>query len=451
MDKFPIIATDGIKLALEDLEAGWSVAGSAGDKVRAMLAQVPIESGDRKGYVVAAQDGPIVISNGSTGTVKVQPFTGYRSPQGSETTLDLLTGFYIGSTESVPTPLPASGNHRWDLLYAIISDTDSDAETRQVEDPVTGDLANATVNTRHKSVVTLAWVKGSESAQATTTYPAGNWPALPTPLAGQAHVPLAYVHVFDDATPATVTYDRKRVFNMPQKPRFNPAAGALSVGGGGLARIGGTAGYAEVDDLKSIVTGATVIPTVVGGDRPSYFIETPRDEIRLTLPWNFRNSAVIGTSWIVFPTQIVPLGLIDWKNRWFEGRFYVSEAVGSLEWAHDGTVSSSARVWPSTMPVTVASKQPRFGLGNTIAPCVPFETESGLSAGDWYVACMIRDVLGAGANSDLAVLVRRSATSGSFVQGGMYFAAREATSGDLDNRVGIVKLDITGPMFPLGF
>jgi hypothetical protein len=74
------------------------------------------------------------------------------------------------------------------LLYAIIGETDSDAEARLAEDPTTEDIGTGTVNTRHKATVTLAWVKGTETAQATNPFPASAWPALPAPLAGMAHV-----------------------------------------------------------------------------------------------------------------------------------------------------------------------------------------------------------------------------------------------------------------------
>jgi hypothetical protein len=176
-----------------------------------------------------------------------------------------------------------------------------------------------------------------------------------------------------------------------------------------------------------------------------------RDDTRLVLPLIFTGSTAIGASWVLFNTPIQPLGAIDWKNRWFEGRLYLSESVGTLDWAHSQAAAASARVWPSSMPITTPSLQPRCGLGNTIAPCQAWETESGVTAGDFYVAMMIRDVLGSGANNDLAVLVRRSATGGGFTQGGMYLAAREATANALDNRAGILKLDVTNQLFPYGF
>jgi len=460
MDKYPIFPVDGGEFVKEDLEDGWKTAGVAGDKVRAQLAQVPVASGDRVGYCVPAVDGPLVVPNGASGTVKVQPFTAYRSPNGSETRQELITGYFDGSVETVPTPLPTAGNHNWYLLYAIVAETDSDAESRLSEDPTTEDIGAGTVNTRHKATVTLAWVQGTQAAQATNPYPAGNWPALPAPLAGMAHVPLAHVHVEDDGTPATVTYDVDRIANAPQLAPFNPQTGAASVVGTGLSWAGDVGGLLlNTADVKAIATSSDAYrwPQVSGGHRPKTFIEQQGGNFSLWIPIDLYGSTLVGTNWTVFKgpifdsTSSVPgvNAAIDWKNRWFMGRLQLSR--GGQAFSHAPIAFSSSRKFPTRVPESGgAAPIACFGAGQTMLSDPDFDGMTGITAGDWYVACYFPDVTGAGHLSDVALLIRKSASGSGFVKNAMYFAAREGTSGDIDDRQMLIKLDVSGQVFPIG-
>lgn len=457
MDQYPIVPADGYKLVSEDVEAGWELAGTATDKVRAMLAQVAVASSNRTGWVVPRSEGPIVVPAGATGTVTVNPFTAYRSPAGSETVDDLLSAFYAGSTETVPTPLPTAGNHRWDLLYAIVSETDGTSESRLVEDPSTGVVAAQTVNTRHRSVVTLAWVQGTSAATATNPYPSANWPALPTPASGEAHIPLAYVHVEYDATPAAVTYTIHKLAPVAPVARINPQTGAVQCHGAGLVFTGGTE-VVNTSDPKASVTSSQTYqwPRALAGNRTKAFIEQPNGQMSLWIHFDFYGATLFGANWTVLTTPIFTpsaaanLGQyapIDWTNRWFMGRLAMSRQGETF--AHDFGGASAARM-PTQVPSAGAVPNVCHGTGNTIASDDYFDAMGGIVAGDWYVACYFADVLSSGAANDLALLVRKSASGGGYTQGAMYLAAREAVANTIDDRSGLIKLDCTGPFSDMG-
>lgn len=459
MEKYPILGADGAELVREDLEAGWALAGTVDDKVRAMLSQLPIPGSSRMGFVVPAADGPLVRSNGASGTVSVAAFTAYRSPVSPETAQTVATAFYAGSTETVPTPLPSAGNHRWDLLYARITDADSDAETRQVGDPASSSIGSSVVNTRHKGVVTLAWVQGISQPQATNPYPLASFPTTPAPGASEAIIPLAYVHVEDDATPATVTYDIDRLANVAPVAVINPQTGAAAAQAAGLSYVGGTSDLMHMADVKGIATSSDTYrwPQTSGAHRTKAFLEPVAGDRRLWLSFDFYGSSFIGASWQILPVplltpdQTAPAGQycpFDLKGRWFMGQLAMSESGLTFSRAQGfGTVA----VFPTRMPH--ATPPPIFcpGLGNSVRANSDFETEAGLVAGDWYLACMFRDVLQSGASNDLALLVRRSASGGGFVQGAMYLAVREAVANVIDGRCGVIKVDVSPQFMPSAF
>lgn len=457
MEQYPILAVDGEKLVKEDVDDGWKLAGTVGDKVLAQLAQVAVASGSRTGWVVPVEDGPIVVSDGATGKVKVKPFAMYRSPLTGETTRDLMSAFYAGSSESVPTPVPSSGNHRWDLLYAVISETDAVSESRLVEDPATEVISAQTINTRHRSQVTLAWVQGTVAATATDPYPAANWPALPAPASGQAHVPLAYVHVEYDATPATVNYTVHKIAPVAPVARINPQTGAVSTNGAGLAFINSSPVVANSIDAKTIATttGANQWPRALGGNRPKAFIEQPNGQRSLWIHFDLVGASLVTAAWSIVPAPLftpdaahAAYSPIDWKNRWFMGRLALGRQGETF--AHDFGGASAARL-PTMVPSAGAMPFHCDGAGNTVASDDYFDAMGGaIVAGDWYVACYFADVLSSGAANDLAVVVRKSATAGIHTQGGMYLAVREVTANALDDRAGLIKLDCTGPFSALG-
>lgn len=464
MKTYPILGADGAKLVKEDLEAGWSAAGTVDDIVRAQLAQILTEATNRSGYVVPEQDlGGLVQTNGATGQVLVKPFTAFRSGLTTGTQQDLLSAYYAGSTETVPTPLPTVGNHRWDLLYAIIAEQDTTSESRLVENPSTEVIAAQTVNTRHKSVVTLAWVQGTSASTGTTPYAAANFPALPTPSAGQAVIPLAYIHVSYSATPSTVTYGVNAIINDPTAAKLNPLNGATSVGSAGLVQVSSTPAYSRLGDVKGLVTGSGSPWTTGAGNRPGYFLEPVLGETKVYLLLDFRGGGSIGSSWAVINTPIIDpadstsaifrkLGPYSLLDRIFEGRIFPATSDITENWAFNQAAGAANRVFPTTHARSGPALHPSpvEGLGNSIYPNADFDTAAAFATGDWLLACLFKDVLSSGTNSDIALLVRK-ASGGGYTQGAMYVATREATNGDIEGRAFWGHVTMTTRLNAFGF
>lgn len=471
MEQHPIVPVDGYKLVQEDVHEGWGLAGKAGDKVLAQLAQVPASAGDRVGWLVPVDDGPIIVPNGTTGTVLIRPFTAYRGPITSETTRGLMSAFCTGAVETVPTPLPSSGNHNWYLLYAKISETDAVAQSRLVEDPVTEVVAVQTVNTAHKSVVTLIWVQGTVAATATDPYPAANFPVMPAPAAGEAHLKIGYVHVHYNASPATVTYNVDLIYNEPDLAKVNPQTGAECVGVLGLGRISGTPGnFRASGDVKALATTAGTGINNPVAKRPAMFFETAGGGHKLWIPLSFGGSTAIGANWTVVggtsgavmtPDQTAaifkhaPMGL---RNRWFFGRLLVSQQ-GGVSWANDQDSVAADCFFPSTAKNAALVNPPAMiqGAGNTIRGGSYIDsitvTDLAGAAGDWFLACIFRDVLATGGNDDLALVVRRT-TSGGYTAGAMHVIARESgagPSGAFDGRFAMALLELSPVLFPYDF
>ena len=464
MKTYPILGADGAKLVKEDLEAGWSAAGTVDDIVRAQLSQILTEATNRSGYVVPEQDlGGLVQTNGATGQVVVKPFTAFRSALTTGTQQDLLSAYYAGSTETVTTPLPTAGTHRWDLLYAIISEIDTTSESRLVENPSTEVIAAQTVNTRHKSQVTLAWVLGTSTATGTTPYPAASFPALPTPSAGQAVVPLAYIHVSYSATPSTVTYGVNAIINDPAAAKLNPLNGATSVGSAGLVQVSSTPAYSRLGDVKGLVTGSGSPWTTGAGNRPGYFLEPVLGETKVYLLLDFRGGGSIGSSWAVINTPIIDpadstsaifrkLGPYSLLDRIFEGRIFPATSDITENWAFNQAAGAANRVFPTTHARSGPALHPIpvEGLGNSIYPNADFDTAAAFATGDWLLACLFKDVLSSGTNSDIALLVRK-ASGGGYTQGAMYVATREATNGDIEGRAFWGHVTMTTRLAAFGF
>lgn len=468
MEKYPIVPVDGYKLTLEEVAAGWRLAGVAPDKALASTMIPLTEASARAGWLVPEVDGSLVRTNGATGKVTVRAFTGIRSPltSATETQRDLMTADYRGADVDVTTPLPASGSHRWDLLYAIVADADSDSAARFAQDTTTGVNSSGTYNTRRSSTVTLAWVLGTSSTTATDPYPAGSWPALPAAAAGQAHIPLAYVHVHYSATPATVTYDIDRIWNCAPIATQNPGTGACTSHLAPCCSDGG--GTARKSDPKSLTTG----PSSANGGwgplttdkRPIRAFDAPAQADRIIrIPLNF-GAGTWNASWQVMsqPVSILtrsdplfPLAPIDFRSRWFDAILaFAHTAGGTPQWAHDRGVvagSSTLAVFPTSYPLggsswggtadlsgVVQANAIKHSVGQSIREDGNFNTDSGLSG--YYLAAYWKNVAGvtAGAISELAVLVKVS-------DGSLYIAAKDAGT-CLNSRMGVIKLTASGHM-----
>lgn len=367
MKKHPRFS-NGQKASREDFNAGFALAGRADDYARASLNKIVAEGVHRRGYAQAWRDGPIVVPSGSAnGAVQVQPFWGIASPNdatndggmesasdgagGAISVLDdQIAAFYAGGTSSISVPLSGAGKMRWDLLYAIVSTTDSDSANR-LKKGAGNVIAQELVNTRTKPNVSLAWVQGAEVNTGAGHYPTA--PALPTPAAGQAHVPLAFVQVQHAVSMATAEYTADHIANCAPTPRLNPQTGAT------VAIVAGVSGKAEASapaagaglrgDALSIITAPTNAggwPLTGSNIRPQRFVEPGAGEVVVWVPIGPFSAGVVsktfpsgGAVTLLDQPITVPDSAelrqdahpFDLRNRWF---FAELIGHGSSEFAH---------------------------------------------------------------------------------------------------------------------
>ncbi len=441
---------NGIKLVIEELEALSSIAGHADDNAIAALSRVPIETTNRLGYVRPWRDGPLIVTDGATGKVKVRPFFGYRSPAGAaagggtedatpgaaESIESLIGGFFPGASISVPTPVPTAGNLRWDLLYALIGLTDSDAASRLVKNTTSKVTAIASALTRNKVTITLAWVQGSVSPVATDPYPLGSLPALPAPATGMAHAPLGYVQVRNTGTPATETYNADRIANAPKLLRQSPRAGAI------VSAMRSVAGKATVTGGQATTPEQLIaLASAQGGwansgsnIRPARFVEAQSGGVQLWIPFGpFSNTGGNRTFSTLFSgSPLLPLGgpddggdlQIDWRNRVFRGEIINSN--GATKFGHD---PSGTGFQPMTS--VGGSEQTKSGWGQTHKGDAAFDALIGNS--NYTVACFFKSVSGS-AGDDVAVICEKAT-------GKLFVVCREATLGYFNGSIGFIKLE----------
>ena len=447
------IFPNGIKLVIEELEALSQVAGHADDNAIAALSRVPIETTSRLGYVRPWRDGPLLVSDGATGKVKVRPFWAYRSPAGasagggtedatpgaSESLESLVGGFFAGTSISVPTPVPSAGNLRWDLLYAIIGLVDTATASRLVKNTTSKVTAIQSILSRNKVAITLAWVQGTVSPVATDPYPLGNLPALPAPATGMAHAPLGYVQVRNAATPATEVYGIDRIANAPKLLRQNPRAGAIV---SSMRAVAGkktvTGGQATTPEQLIALASAQGGWANSGANvRPARFVEAQSGGVRLWIPFGpFSNTVGNRTFGTLFTSSpLLPLGgpddggdlQIDWRNRVFNGEIIMSASTNGF--GHDVSGSTATAFQPMTS--VSGAEQTKSGWGQTHRGEAAFDALMGLSL--YTVACFFKSVSGT-PGDDVAVICEKST-------GKLYVICREATTGYFNGGTGFIKLD----------
>ncbi len=210
------ILTNGQEITTDDVNTLGEAAGFADDRVFAeLLRMAPYTGTVLKGILPYSEDAPtgsgtdtfaddsfatVAPSGSSNGTLLVRPFrafVGARTAEGTDSKLswrDVRSAIYLGSPTARNgtiqiTTANASGQPRWDLLYAAVAvDQNTSAVTRYTKDPITGVITSPTAVVQLVTTVTLGTVTGTASAT-----PAR--PSIPSDAAGVYYVPLAYVRI----------------------------------------------------------------------------------------------------------------------------------------------------------------------------------------------------------------------------------------------------------------
>lgn len=186
----------------------------------------------------------------------------------------------------------ASGNPRWDLVYAlVVVDANSSTTTRKVKDPLTLLISSQTVSTTNETTVTVAVSTGTPSATPAL-------PSLPADAGTSYYIPLAYVRV-PTGFNATSTVAIKDIMVV--------------------APIKSLKGGTSPGTVASVPGGSTLTSTQLNtwattGNRPRMGIMPPTAQggvskiITISMPgatladWSHRRDDVIDDS-------------IDWRNR----------------------------------------------------------------------------------------------------------------------------------------
>jgi hypothetical protein len=381
MEQYPIQPSlslggvvQGEKLVTDDLNPGWQLAGTIDDYIRAELEGPPVSAGTSTGYAKCEVPGPIVIPDGSSdGNVTVQPFTAVMN---GLTNRAMWSCYFAGQTIAVATPLPTNGNQRWDLLYAILSQADGSQDNRLFAASTTGVKSTQSVNTRHVPSVTLAWQQGTATSTGTDPYPAGSWPTLAAPPAGQVYVPLAYVQVQYSATPSTVQYSINSIAQCAPLIRLRETSGAEieMIAPCVTDQTGAPVGAMSPTALITLVTKANggFGTTPANSYRPPRFIEPCSGGVKLWIPLIFGTSTWTN-SWTILSKPFAgpavvngdpasqAIGRASFLNRFFRSSLNF-DVVGvnnaataeTAHWAHDPNVVSY-KIFPTSVPAIAQS------------------------------------------------------------------------------------------------
>ncbi len=148
----------------------------------------------------------VCINARGNGSVDVRPFrafVGSRAATGASVALnkvnwrDIRSGIWVGDggatadghSQWVVLAANATGNPRWDTVYAIVTpDYDSAPEIRRVKDPTTEVITPASLVTTLTTRVQVAVVTGTAGASPVL-------PTIPTDGAGSYYIALAHVYV----------------------------------------------------------------------------------------------------------------------------------------------------------------------------------------------------------------------------------------------------------------
>lgn len=470
MKKYPR-QSNGQKAGRIDFNDGWTLAGRADDYARAPLLKVPVETTNRRGWAIPFRDGPIVLPSGSgNGKVLVQPFTAVMSAagassnggtenasDGSDGSLsaidDVVSAWYAGGLSPAISVQPTSGYMRWDLLYAIVAQTDSDSAARLVKDPSTKVISSQNVYTRHKPTVTLAWAQGTEVSTGASGYGSGNLPALPTPAAGQAVIPLALVLVSYAATMSTAQYTRDHIANCGPRARINPQTGAMVAAIAGIAgRTGvqyGSRSWSAKDVISGNVSEGGWPLSGSANTRPPSFAEPGAGGIDLWIPigpfsttggqesfggtlagWKVLSTPIKASNGDVYGDELP----WDFRNRWFFAEAYL-RSDSSKKFAHDLSATALTGVVPTGADSGAGAN---YGVSHVVGHS--FRVPSGTPFGAGYMAAAQWIDVNGNTGDYLALLVNQST-------GALHLAGSNG-NGTLNAVRGLIHLRASPQLYP---
>lgn len=264
----------------------------------------------------------LVQGNAANGSVYVLPFRAVVGSTTASPTFDVeyLRGqrsFYLlGATwhgRTVAVAANASGNPRWDLVYASISpDAAGDAANYVKKDPGTLLVSLVVAGTvTKKTTVTVSILSGTPAASPTK-------PATPADGGGVYKIPLAYLWIpngFNGSSAVT----RSAIYEVAPCIPIHSSTGTTATSPADQQnKVGGTVDANQsVPSNGSIQNGAYLPPTMVGGEKRLILLQLG------TSPVSHTDGQVVDTS-------------VDWRFRYFRWTSHVAAGTnGNVVFASD--------------------------------------------------------------------------------------------------------------------
>lgn len=370
------ITSNGQQVQRGDFNSLGEIAGLAEDHVFAeLLRMTPYDGSTVSRGVLPPTTGPLVASNGATGRVVINPFRafiGSRTAEASEALdnrqdIRSVVSIAEGATNDVRTVLlaaNASGNSRWDLVYAAVTvDANSASVTRKIKDTTTAVVTATSVVITKVQTMTVGAITGTPGAS-----PA--FPSITADGGGVYYIPLAYVRVPDgfggSSTVANKNINIAATCLAISSPGLGtgttrPATSISKVGGAGLAGSG-TSAYNGVNTwtgTNATRPGAYMSPTMVGTENLLIAVDLTH---ATSTNWSHQTGDVIDNS-------------RDWRGRMF--RWVACVASGS-------STNAAKFPWNTTSTAAVISGGSKFqysanvespaltmGVGSSFASSVP--------------------------------------------------------------------------------
>ncbi len=341
---------DGQSVLQEDFNQFGETAGLADDRVFAeILRMVPDTAGTiAKGVLPydynGASNPSLVVANGASGSVLVNPcraFIGSRTlaaTEAKENWRDIRSGISIADgavalTQTVSLTANASGDPRWDAIYAVVA-VDAAAATvlRKVKSPITSVVTDTSVSVTSQTLVTIASATGTAAAT-----PA--FPSIPADSGSTYYVLIAYVRVPTgftagstvspkDINEAATVLTQSRAMGTPAVRPANQSniASGTAISGTGTSSANGVLKW---NGTTAARPGVYIPPSMTGAETLLVAIDIGNAS---SANWSHQTGAIVDDS-------------RDWRNRVFKwsvsiGRGSAANTSGTFPW--NGTTDVSA-------------------------------------------------------------------------------------------------------------
>lgn len=335
---------------------GLAVEASTGeDHVYAELFRLtPDNAGTISRGIIPYGTNALIVANGASGSILVNPF---RALIGSRTLAatdavanwqDVRTALSVADgatalTTQVSFAANATGNSRWNALYAAVSiDTNSTPTTRKVKNPGTALVTDESVSVYSRTSVTIGSVAGT--AAATPTFP-----AIPADAGNIYYVLLGYVRIPTGFT-AGSTVANKDIVDASASVTISAATGTSvlrpanqnsSATGAGVTGAGTSVsnGVIKQSGTAAQRAAAYIPPSMQGSESIIVAVDFTNAS---SANWSHQSEAIIDDS-------------RDWRNRLC--RWVARVGTDSADAAKFPWQNNSSNMFP---PSTVNSQMPGY-------------------------------------------------------------------------------------------